>query len=340
MQKIKQLIIPFILFLFLSVLLFLGLQMKQIPANPDGTIGNTAGNLINNGLFCESEGKVYFSNPYDQHTLYVMNADETEIQKISSMGVQSINAGGDFLYFFQKNSSKGSGLGFVIKTVGMYRMRKDGTDASCLKRDPAGIITLINNDLYYQHYTNRTGTYLERMSIDKSNEQVIFTSMISPACVVDHVIYYTNPDNNHYLYAYDTLTGSNTLFWEHRVWNPIFHDGYIYFMDMENDYELHRYHPSTQTEEVLTTDRVDMYNVYGGMIYYQRSSAVDPALIRMKTDGSSLEIVARGIFQNINITSNYVYFNEFDLPVPVYHQSTFGPIFVEQFAPYPQTAQE
>ncbi|MDE7206260.1 MAG: DUF5050 domain-containing protein, partial [Lachnospiraceae bacterium] len=43
---------------------------KRIPENPPGTIGNTSGNLYNGGLFCESDGYVYFSNPYDSNALY------------------------------------------------------------------------------------------------------------------------------------------------------------------------------------------------------------------------------------------------------------------------------
>lgn len=334
MQKIKELIIPAIILIVIAILVFFSFWKKHIPSNPEGTIGNTAGNLINNGLFCESEGKVYFANPYDEDYLYVMNPDETQVEKISSMGVSSINAGGDFLYFYQKSAGSGSGLGYVLKTVGLYRMKKDGSAATCLKRDPAGIITLINNDLYYQHYTNKTGTYLDRMSIDKSSEETLFQSMISPASTAGGVIYYTNPEDYHYLYAYDTITGTNSLFWQHRVWNPVYYGNYIYFMDMETDYELHRYDPYTGENQVLTTDRVDTFNVYGDMIYYQRSSQTEPALVRMRTDGSDMEIVARGVFQNINITSNYVYFNEYDLPAPVYHQSTFGPVLVGQFVPY------
>lgn len=333
MQKMKQLILPSILILALGAVSFLSFLAKRIPANPDGTLGNTAGNLINNGLFCESEGKVYFANAYDENTLYVMNPDESGVKKLSSMGVQSINAGGDYLFYYQKSSSDGSGLGFVMKTVGLYRMKKDGSDSTCLNRDPAGIISLVNNSLYYQHYTNKTGTYLDRMAIDKSSEETLFKSMISPASVDNNVIYYTNPDDYHYLYTYDTITGSSSLYWQHRVWNPIFHGGYIYFMDMETEYELHRYNPHTGEEEVLTTDRIDTYNIYGDMIYYQKSSQSDPALMRMRIDGTSQEVVAEGIFQNINITSNYVYFNEYDTPTPVYRQSTFGPVLVGQFTP-------
>lgn len=333
MQKIKVFIIFMVIILFFGGILFFSFWSKRIPSNPSGTIGNTAGNLINNGLFCESDGKVYFSNPYDQDTIYSMNSDETEIKKISTVGAQSINAAGNFLYYYQKSAGSGSGLGYVMHTVGLYRSKTDGSSVACLKRDPTGIITLINNDLYYQHYTNKTGTYLDRMSTDKSSEETIFTSMISPASVVNGIIYYTNPDDSHYLYTYDTTTGSSSLLWPHRVWNPIYHNDYIYFMDMETDYELHRYNPYTNEEEVLTTDRIDTYNVYGDIIYYQKSSPTEPALMRMRTDGSQPETVASGIYQNINITSGYVYFNAFDQPAPLYHQSTFGPVYVEQFIP-------
>ncbi len=37
---------------------------RKINFSPD-TIGAHAGNLYNDGLFCESDGKVYFSNSYD-----------------------------------------------------------------------------------------------------------------------------------------------------------------------------------------------------------------------------------------------------------------------------------
>ena len=34
--------------------------------------GNTAGNLYNAGLFCESNGTVFFANPDDKYRLYSM----------------------------------------------------------------------------------------------------------------------------------------------------------------------------------------------------------------------------------------------------------------------------
>ena len=49
--------------LVICIFLFiLAIFSDYIPMNPEGTVGNTAGNLNNGGLFCEYDGKVYFSN--------------------------------------------------------------------------------------------------------------------------------------------------------------------------------------------------------------------------------------------------------------------------------------
>ena len=40
---------------------------QRIVMNPEGTVGNTAGNLNNDGRFCEYDGTVYFLNSFDAH---------------------------------------------------------------------------------------------------------------------------------------------------------------------------------------------------------------------------------------------------------------------------------
>ena len=51
--------------------------------NEPGTNGNTIGNLYGNGLFCESDGVVYFSNPNDKGRIYKMNPDESDIEIVA-----------------------------------------------------------------------------------------------------------------------------------------------------------------------------------------------------------------------------------------------------------------
>ena len=335
MKKMKLFLILLVFILFLGGMTALSLMSDKVTQNPSGTIGNTAGNLINDGLFCENDGKVYFSNPYDENTLYVMNSDETEAKKLNTVGINSINAAGDYVYYYQNSTGTGSGLGYAVKTTGMYRVNKNGDNTLCLKRDPVGTLVLIDNTIFYQHHDDTiNGFRLDSISTDKKQEAIIMENVISPACAVNGIIYYNNPLENNYLYCYDTRTGTNSLVWEHKVFNPIYHtDGYLYFMDVETEYQLHRYDLASGVEEVITTDRVETYNVAGDYVYYQKFSQSEPALMRVHTNGTGTEVVAYGNYENINITSNYVYFTEYQTPSPVYHQAVQGPVNVTVFQP-------
>ena len=91
-----------LLFAGFVLLILIGLGVfsaftSRIPHNDLSVTGNTAGNLNNSGLFAESDGRVYFSNAYDNGCLYVMNSDETDLKKLSSSRVNSINVGGNYL---------------------------------------------------------------------------------------------------------------------------------------------------------------------------------------------------------------------------------------------------
>ena len=334
MNKLRVILVIILLTVVLGGLMAGSYFLNKIPENPIGTIGNTGGNLNNNGLFCESEGQVFFANPYDENTLYVMSSDETEIQKLTTVGVKSINAAGKYVYYYQDSVGDGSGLGYTVKTTGIYRMRKDGKDTECLKREPLLNMNLVDNDIYYQHFNDEGGMSLNKISIDKSSEGTALEGIMSPASAANSIIYYAHQEDNFLLYAFDTRTGMNSLLWNHQVYNPVYHtDGYIYFMDVENNYQLHRYNPSIGEDQTLTYDRVENFNVYDNCIYYQKFSQTEPALMRMQTDGYNAEIIAFGNFENINLTSQYAYFKEYGSSSTVYHQSLWGPVNPTVFMP-------
>ena len=104
-------------------------------------------------------------------------------------------------------------------------------------------------------------------------------------------------------------------------------------MDLDSNYALHSYDLATGEELALTKERIDFFNVYGTVIYYQTADTSSPALKRIYIDGTGEETVMEGIFESVNITSMYAYFNEFDKPTPVYHQSTYGAVNPGVFNP-------
>lgn len=320
----KNLIIVCSVLLGLIIIVFLfsfGSSVKELPAD---TIGNTAGNLNNGGLFCEYNGKVYFSNAYDFGTLYVMNSDETDVKKLNDSVVKYINASDSYLVYYQEGVHTDDDLSSIVQNYGIFRTDLKGKNADCIDDSICTGLVLAGNHIYYQHYDNEKYTSLYKSDLSGKNRQEIEDAIINPHCVSNGTIYFNGTDGDHYLYGLNTGTDSIATIWSGNVWNPVVSGSYVYYMDLSNHYGLSRYSLINNEVEILTNDRVDFFNLAGNMIYYQTAGKDNQALKRMHLDGSNNEVVHAGVHTNINITSRYVYFNEFSLDTPIYHTPVNG----------------
>ena len=151
----KYILFSVLLILFLTLTIIMSFLKRRIPSNDISVTGNTAGNLNNRGLFCELDGKVYFSNAYDDGCLYSMNVDETTMKKLVSGTVSSINAAGNYLYYFMDTAGGGTGFGYMLRTYGVYRSKTNGKASVCLVRDGCVTMQLAGDYLYYQRYNNQ-----------------------------------------------------------------------------------------------------------------------------------------------------------------------------------------
>lgn len=315
---------------FITVMIVM-LLSQRVKMNEGYVTGNTPGNLNNGGLFCESSNAIYFSNLYDDGCLYSMSPDGTNMKKISTSKVISINADPHYLYYYMDSAKKGES--YVQRNYGIFRTTLNGKDSQCLKRGNAITIQLCGNYLFYQNFdnSNQNGTELYKIKIDKSEDVLVADYLVNPACIVDGLLYYSGTQDNHYLYAMNTANHSSSVILTEDVWNPIYYGGYYYYMDVSENYRLCRFFPAENIIEVLTNDRVDTFNIYGDYIYYQKNSQSEPALKRMYLDGSAAETVAEGNYSNINMTSSYVYFTAFGEDTPMYRTPTSGPVQVTTF---------
>ena len=82
MKKYLKIIIPLILICITGLVIYH--FVSKVKLNSSYVNGNTAGNLYNAGLFCESDGEVFFSNTNDNGRLYAINIDGGKIQKRSN----------------------------------------------------------------------------------------------------------------------------------------------------------------------------------------------------------------------------------------------------------------
>lgn len=315
-KKSYVIAIVFILFvfIFLTILFIVG---NKITMNPPGTVGNTPGNLNNSGLFCEYDGKVYFSNSYDGGSLYSMNTDESNLKKLNGSNARNILAGGKYLYYFHAANSGISGIGGISTPKSFNRTELNGRKTVSLSRDTIMTAQLVDNYIYYLTDDNGEPAF-KKIKIDKTEETKLADYIINPACAANGVIYYNGTLTDHYLYGLNTTTGVSNEIWQGNIWYPILDGDYIYYMDVAENYRLCRYSLSQNMVEVLTNDRVDCFNVGYGYIYYQKNGD-SPSLNCMYADGSNVQIIAEGNFTNINLTSQYVYFQPFGDDTTTYH---------------------
>lgn len=333
----KQIKITLTILVIAAIIAALGAILyfnQRVTTNPPGTVGNTAGNLNNGGLFCEYDGTVYFSIPQTNGGLFSMNPDESDVKRLNSLLAGNILAGGDYLYYFQTGSASTSGTG-LWEMQGIHsfnRCQLNGRDDTVLTTDVVVTGQLVDNYLYLLT-TAGSGISFYKMRIDASDRMELADYVINPASAENGIIYYNGTDTNHYLYALNTSNDASSEYWRGNVWYPVKQGEYVYYLDVANNYRLCRYSVSQGVIEVLTEDRVDCFNVGSGYIYYQKNSATDPQLKCMRTDGTDPFVLASGNFTKINMTSRYVYFQAFDdADTNLYHAPLGSPNY-SVFAP-------
>ena len=127
---------------------------SRIVYNDEFVQGNTSGNLLNNGLFCEYNNKIYFANSNDDNSLYVMDSDCQKFKKITSHVVSHINVAGKYIFYSRKSNVPNTKRDSDILRnggQGIYRINLNGKHTEVLCKDPVGILNLAGNDVYNQH---------------------------------------------------------------------------------------------------------------------------------------------------------------------------------------------
>lgn len=317
-----------------TLAVFWARKSGSIPENPAGTVGNTPGNLYNGGLMCEDDGVVYFSNPYDNGALYSMDVNEGNMKRLAKYDTRSINSAGKYLYYYQATDGANAIAGFGGHMMGLYRCLKNGNRVKCLDKTPCNTISLHDNTIYYQHYTNakKEGMTLYRMGTNKQDTRQLIPAIIDPSCIVDNYMYYVGDQGDLNLYRMDLNSEGVVQVREGKYWMPLVQNGYLYYLNVSDNYSLYREDIAAQEVEKLTDDRVDCYNVCGGRIFYQRNDSDDPALMRMNADGSDPEVVASGVYTAINATSRYVYFKRYGEDYSMFRTPIDGMINVSPFS--------
>ncbi len=332
MSKTTRYIIAIAAFLLIVCgLVLYGLFHGRSNMVAEDALGNTASNLANGGLFAETESKVFFANPYNDNCLYAMNPDGTDIRRISGLSAKHINAWSDKVFFFGEKVGSSTGLGSVAGKPGIFTVNSDGKHLSQLTSLYVSNMMLAGNRIFYSHSGPDNSTF-EVYDLKSQKRTELLPHGLESYSFVPGYLYYAGRGDNMFLYSYDIGLGYESEIWQGIVYAPIYDNGYIYYMDVMNNYRLCRYSMIYNTIEILSEDRLDFFNLYGNVIYYQKSSQVSPALKRINTDGTGEVVIAQGTYTGLSVTSEYTYFTEFGHTIPLYRTPTYGSPYVTEFA--------
>lgn len=332
-KKYTKFIIGGSVLLAIIILIIVYHNVTKIDKNSSSTTGNTPGNLLNGGSFCESGGKIYFSNPYDNNKLYSMDSDCSNIKCLTDDDVSYINCAGRYIYYV-KNNAKASNTNSLLRgeLYGVVRCALNGGRYTTLHTGYSTDLALSGNTLIFNGVLNsKNVTYA--INVNGKNEEVLLEDDIANSSVYKGHIYYSKPSSSgtadHSVYSMRVSDGSSISYLNGNTYMASVVNNVLYYIDLDNNYALTSVNLSDNTKKVLTTDKVVLYNVYNDVIYYQEET-YDHSFNRMNKDGSNQIKIYNGDITSISCTSKYTFFKMFGSDT-LYRVETNGDTAIQKF---------
>lgn len=255
--------------------------------------GNTAGNLINSGIVCEYEDKIYYYNKSDNKKLYVMNKDGSDSKAFGDIqGAMELNINGGYIYY---------------QSGGIYKASVNDGVSSVLVESNCRNMVVTDNYIFYILSENEVSR-IHRMNLDGTNDMTLSENIAGFLNVYGEYVYYINGSDSGKIYRMN-LDGSEEmeLSEDKGVLELLVEDNYIYYVSASSDgskiYQMSK--DGTDSNEISSCSCSNI-NVNSGSLYY--FNATDKALAYRSGDLSEEKILYSGDLNAVNVISDWVYF--------------------------------
>ncbi len=315
-MRIKKVAL-FIMISVFVILIFIQCQSSKPIRNEDGITGNTAGNLLNGGLYCESNGTIYFSNPKDDGTLYSMNMEDNTFKKLSDDKVSYINVIGDYIYYIRLNYQKEANGRSVLSrfnSSGICRTNKKGNSLKILYNHPCNVLNVTGNNAYYQRANEAGKAALYSMNINGSDEKELLTEEVLPLSIKDNILYFVGREYNHNIRIMDIRSGQNSVLYKDNCYAPIRMNDDIYYMSLTDNYAIYRIKADGSNPTPVVTERCSTFNVTkdGGYLYYQVDDNANNRICMLNLLTGESDTIMEGNYKQLHLTNNHLFFQDFN----------------------------
>ncbi|MBQ8729844.1 MAG: DUF5050 domain-containing protein [Lachnospiraceae bacterium] len=286
----------------------------RIENNNDKRMGNTPGNLMNGGTFCEYEGRVYFANPADKGTIYSMRPDGSDLKKIGNDTASYINIGGNSIIYVRKNDPYDNAVISYKNRFGICRTDLNGNNYVAYNDYVMKSLVMVGNDLYYRASDDKKSYKLFLNNIRGNSEELIGEATFSMSTVKDNKIYYINQGDMNSIYVYNVKNQLSESVLKKNAYMLLHEEDYLYYIDISKGYSLYKYDIKQKRTEILidadTYGKCVKYNVYEDKLFVLTETEGNTlaTLYRYDMKANKMEFVAKVNISDIQCTSEYTYY--------------------------------
>jgi hypothetical protein len=235
--------------------------------------------VVNNCGNCVIQGeKIYYTNSYDNGTLYSMNVNGSDNRKLNNDWTPWFCASGERIYY--QNGNDG---------MNIYVMNTDGSGRKKLNDDDSGNINIIGDRIYYSNTDD--GFTLYSMNIDGSDRKKLNGDIPLYMNVVGDRIYYSGELSGiKGIYSVKTDGTDRIKLTDDSPYLLSVADGWIYYNNENDGFKLYAIRTDGSDRHKLNDDYALSINVVDGRIYYQNGN--EGKIYSINTDGSDRKLLS------------------------------------------------
>ncbi len=245
--------------------------------------------------FTVQGGRIYFSNKYDNGTLYRINIDGSDKRKLNDDCSSRFCVSGDQIYY--ENSSDGSKL---------YSITIDGNDRRKLSDDKLVSIfwNVYDGRIYYSNHNDADCLY--SIKADGSDRKKLSDDSPLYMNVYGDRIFYYGSKGNKGIYSLKTNGSEKIKLSDDEPFRIVVVGDWIYYPNTKDSYKLYAMRTNGSDRHKVSDDYAPNMSVVNNRIYYQKGD--DWRIFSVKTDGSDRQLLSDDHGDSFSVWDGRIYY--------------------------------